>query len=431
MWSWCTKDTPLPIGNELLKNISNSAEIERNCVSINIDMGNPKSTIIANIFCNTDETTDPTPPNLACELIAKKPNDKMIVNSTCRSTSCGINHQCKKNDAVKKLADKGVDILNIRYGSGIHLSACSRYFLFSYESTTYDDAREKCCALGMKLLSVKSAAKRYCLATLTKSYMEKTGDNDISDVFWTSGTDLDCKGNYRWCSVDRAFVKSEVRWANIKPIVKSERCVTIQMSDMETNTALQTADCSAIKRFVCEVRQSGTTVQSIQDECIDLIGLSKDEVDGLDITKNYTYSMKCFLKCVADNLGMIIFGNMKGGNTLRLMEKYDKENYDFIKNTQTINLCNTKLVPNSDVCQSTYEMFLCGISRQRQFFNKIMSPNNKSNYNDNEPTLMPEIPRACYNRMNVRCGRNVFYQLILILYAFLTHLLNKNRYKDV
>ncbi|XP_065340132.1 uncharacterized protein LOC135939591 [Cloeon dipterum] len=392
MWSWCTKDTPLPIDDDLLLDITdNSDKTDNNCVSISINISTSKYSM-PNILCNTDETTDPSPPHLACELIAKKPNDKMIVNSTCMGARCGINRQCKKKDAIKKFADKGVDLSNMRYGFGEHFSACNRYFLFSNESTTFDDAREKCCALGMQLLSVKSATKRICLSKLARKY------RDIADEFWTSGTDLDCKGNFRWCSVDRAFLKSEVLWAAGEPNGKEGRCVTIKMSTMFGSTTLQTTDCGAKKRYVCEARQSGTTVKSILNRCTTLIGLQKDQVDALQDTENYTYAMKCYLKCVGDGLEMIDNGYLQCGYTMRLFEKFDVETSLKTKDN-AIDQCNTKMDPNGDACQSVYEMFVCVKEQLPQGFNKILFDNLGV-----EPAA--KIPRTCYYQQNVMCTLN-------------------------
>jgi hypothetical protein len=81
-----------------------------------------------------------------------------------------------------------------------------------------------------------------------------TKDNlDIAGEFWTSGMDGECNGNYRWCSVDRAFLKKEVLWAPNHPSKIKGNCVSVNMHPLTTNNTLQSASCEAKKQFICEV----------------------------------------------------------------------------------------------------------------------------------------------------------------------------------
>jgi Lectin C-type domain len=112
---------------------------------------------------------------------------------------------------------------------------------------TYEEARKKCCSYGTSLLSIKTAAKRKCISKLTKDYP------DIAGEFWTSGTDGECDGNYRWCSVDRAFLKKEVLWAPNHPSKNKGQCVSVKTHPAAPNNTLQSASCDVKKRFICEV----------------------------------------------------------------------------------------------------------------------------------------------------------------------------------
>jgi len=112
---------------------------------------------------------------------------------------------------------------------------------------TQEKAREICCSMGMKLLSVKTSAKRKCLSKLTKDYPDTTGE------YWTSGSDAGCDGNFRWCSVDRAFLKKEVTWAKSEPDTKRGDCVLTNTSKVERNSLLLAENCNVQKKFICEV----------------------------------------------------------------------------------------------------------------------------------------------------------------------------------
>jgi Lectin C-type domain len=112
---------------------------------------------------------------------------------------------------------------------------------------TYEEARKKCCSYGTTLLSIKTAAKRKCISKLTKDYP------DIAGEFWTSGTDGECEGNYRWCSVDRAFLKKETLWDPNQHSMDKGKCVSVKTHPLATNNTLQSASCDVKKRFICEV----------------------------------------------------------------------------------------------------------------------------------------------------------------------------------
>jgi len=102
--------------------------------------------------------------------------------------------------------------------------------------------------MNANLLSIKSNAKRICMAQLVKDYPDTTGE------YWTSGSDTGCDGNFRWCSVDRAFLKEEVRWAKSEPNLKKGDCVWTNTNMEEKNSLLYTDNCNAKKKFICEVK---------------------------------------------------------------------------------------------------------------------------------------------------------------------------------
>jgi len=83
---------------------------------------------------------------------------------------------------------------------------------------------------------------------LTKDYP------DIAGEYWTSGTDEGCDGNYRWCSVDRSFLKKEVQWGTSEPNNATGNCVWTRTSSNPKNESLYVENCNTKKKFVCEVR---------------------------------------------------------------------------------------------------------------------------------------------------------------------------------
>jgi hypothetical protein len=129
-----------------------------------------------------------------------------------------------------------------------------------------------CCALGTRLVALKTEAKRKCLTKLSKGSLSKSklsapllsncvciNHADYPDVigsYWTSGADIRCADNYRWCSVDRAFIRKEINWATGQPNNKSGDCVFMTTNAVNPkNTTLSTSSCMTKREFACEVRE--------------------------------------------------------------------------------------------------------------------------------------------------------------------------------
>jgi len=80
-----------------------------------------------------------------------------------------------------------------------------------------------------------------------------------------AGTDKDCDGKHRWCSIDKNFVSKEVKWKTGHPKLELD-CVYLE----NATHFLATADCSEEKNFLCEVRNEGTYGKAMQEECATL-----------------------------------------------------------------------------------------------------------------------------------------------------------------
>jgi len=111
---------------------------------------------------------------------------------------------------------------------------------------TFEEARQTCCSMGANLVSFKSPYKENSLLKLAKEYPDLAGE------YWTSGLDTGCNGNFRWCSVDRAFFKGVASWAKKEPNLERGNCVWTKLSYKKI-AVLSTDDCSVKKKFICEV----------------------------------------------------------------------------------------------------------------------------------------------------------------------------------
>jgi len=106
---------------------------------------------------------------------------------------------------------------------------------------------------------------------LTKDYP------DIIGEYWTSGTDEGCDGNYRWCSVDRAFLKKQVLWGTSEPKNATGDCVWTRTTNNPKNSTLHVQKCSTKKKFICEV----------------FINIFVDKCTAMEITHTKITNCKC------------------------------------------------------------------------------------------------------------------------------------------
>jgi hypothetical protein len=83
-----------------------------------------------------------------------------------------------------------------------------------------------------------------------------------------AGSDLECQGNFHWCSAGKDFYNKEVRWKTGHP--KPEfHCVYME----NATQLLVSADCNEEKRFLCEVRKQNTYAKAMQEECAEIWGI--------------------------------------------------------------------------------------------------------------------------------------------------------------
>jgi hypothetical protein len=77
----------------------------------------------------------------------------------------------------------------------------------------------------------------------------------LKTEFWTAGTNKGCPGSYEWCSKNAKLSNKEARWKSGFPAA-GENCVHATFYDRDSgeNSSIATADCTEVKRFVCEVK---------------------------------------------------------------------------------------------------------------------------------------------------------------------------------
>jgi len=79
-------------------------------------------------------------------------------------------------------------------------------------------------------------------------------------------------GKFQWCSNYRDFEPKEVTWGVGEP-KSGASCVFLKHKGVNASD-LATSDCAEQKRFICDVRQEGTEGIAMQQECLDIWGIT-------------------------------------------------------------------------------------------------------------------------------------------------------------
>ncbi|CAB3387046.1 Hypothetical predicted protein [Cloeon dipterum] len=185
-----------------------------------------------------------------------KPNPKPCIAS-CPSEVCKRNKT--KFDSNNTLI--GFNLFGNWY------EGCGRNFLITAESGNWTSANRQCCDIGMNLASIESAGKLGCFSKI----VEKFGTESYGD-FWLSGTDLGCPSDFWWCSLNRGFDNSELKWKAGHP---KSGCVYLESRN--GSVLLATADCTEKKKYLCEARKKATVQKGTQGECAEIWNITSSE----------------------------------------------------------------------------------------------------------------------------------------------------------
>ncbi|XP_065348102.1 uncharacterized protein LOC135944810 [Cloeon dipterum] len=236
---------------------------------------------------------------------------------------------------------------------GVWKSKNYRIFLFGNQSKTWNDAKETCCAIGMKLLSLDAD---YKYSTLSQVIAGK--DNaTLSAKYWTSGTDNGCPGAFGWCAENK-LVRNAL-WAPGEPRA-GNYCVVADVRT--TNTTLMTADCTQSLRFICETRDTSNATsagETIKDECAANFNVSIAEQDRIFNSTSFSRRIKCFLKCVGEAGGLMVNGRIVDGQLIKLAEILSQnDNEKLMENLKAVDECSN--IRGMNECDMIASVFQCG-----------------------------------------------------------------------
>ncbi|XP_065350639.1 uncharacterized protein LOC135946358 [Cloeon dipterum] len=338
-FSWCTKNGSSEMTGSVdlwapgqPDNLSGS----ENCVHLNIKKENTtvyltdKKCTNINVFSCQGPTTPPPPcsspvcPNITC-----KRNMSLYTNST------------KEGKTSYYLTNPDM------FGSWYKKN--SRFYFYSYsnQSQTFLGAMKACCDLGMNLLSLQFDYKFDAVIAGIKERYANPGN------FWTSGTDSGCESTFGFCAVKRLLRKDTNNWQPGQPnnAGGAENHLVVFINGSSALMADFNGDVKL--RYICESRDTSNSDSAGKSHPI------RGEIDNMLNNTNYDLRMKCFIKCIGENSGLMIDGKFIESEVLAILEKLAVGNLeDLKKNLMIVDECSNSS-GGMDECDKAAQMIKC------------------------------------------------------------------------
>ncbi|XP_065346596.1 uncharacterized protein LOC135943858 [Cloeon dipterum] len=293
-WSWCEPNGPTVFANGLVWEYPQPDNNGGNesCVHFRFTL-NSTGTIMTDRNCANKYI-------FACKS-ALQTTPKPCVAS-CPTESCEINDILFETNFYVKIDFNVLYCCPDFFSYGNWYDGCGRNFLTYTSISNWTFARKSCCDIGLTLASMESVGKSSCFSRIVSKFAPATfGD------YWLSGTDLGCDSNFHWCTLSRDFVNPEVKWKEGHPKPNLD-CVYLEVRN--GSVLLATDNCAQNKSILCEVRKKGTFGRAMQTECAEIWDITVDQIDLLMnvsafLTATISLNLKCFLKCVGVEIGMV------------------------------------------------------------------------------------------------------------------------------
>ncbi|CAB3367231.1 Hypothetical predicted protein [Cloeon dipterum] len=259
----------------------------------------------------------------------------------------------------------------------------------------FSGAMAACCEIGMSLLSLEYDYKYKSVIAAIKNNVTS------SDYFWTSGSDKGCESNYGYCTAKR-LLRKEAIWASGQPdnADGNESAVAVyitdakaQLSDFNEESKYRyICEASSIARDTSKAKSGGSAVR---DECASIYNVSQAEIDTvLNNTNQLDLRLKCFLKCLGENSGLMINGKFLENEVLAILENLAHGNLeDLQKNMGIMDDCG-KASTGMDECDKAAQMIGCSNEKAPDVLNGVIMAMDQSIPVEKAP--LP--PKAyCYN----------------------------------
>ncbi|XP_059490115.1 uncharacterized protein LOC132205194 [Neocloeon triangulifer] len=357
-FSWCTKNGSLAVDSTKLpwapgqpQNYNNS----ENCLHLNVTKAtatfqfSDRSCTDLQIFsCQGPPTPAPS----------------------CSSPVCP-NITCTKNATLYTTQGNSQYLTNPK-SFGNWFTYQGRSYLFSppNKTATFVEAMQVCCQVGMTLLSLEYDYKYKSIVAAIKE------NTSSSDFFWTSGSDRGCKANFGYCTVKR-LLRAEAVWAPGQPDDRDGNESGVVVFINSSNAQLFDFNEESKFRYICEARDTSRAKSggsAVKDECASIYNVSQTEIDSLlNSTFKKDLRLKCFIKCLGENSGLMVNGKFLENEVLAILEKFAGGNLDELqKNMGIVDECGNSS-NGMDECDKAAQMIKCSSEKAPDVLNGIIT----------------------------------------------------------
>ncbi|KAH8328283.1 hypothetical protein KR067_007662, partial [Drosophila pandora] len=122
----------------------------------------------------------------------------------------------------------------------------SHYFFESKKETNWFDAYEYCRSMDTHLITFETMDEW----NLISEYMK---DKELTNFYWTSGTDLANHGKHKWFSNGKPIKLNIWRIGEPNNFGGNEHCDAFYIIPETQQSALNDEQCVTLRRFICEV----------------------------------------------------------------------------------------------------------------------------------------------------------------------------------
>ncbi|XP_059468637.1 uncharacterized protein LOC132192615 isoform X2 [Neocloeon triangulifer] len=327
-------------------------------------------------------------------------------NIKCATPICPRANCSKDPTYFKAMLDDATMYLSEPAKHGIWTNVGSRTYMVSNESDlrTYQEAAAACCSIGLKQISLQQS---YLYESVKKAL---TGANVTSGKFWTSGTDMECEGNFAFCTTNK-LLGAEARWSSTQMNVsgKSPNCVSL-----DANVALSKDSCDSKFRYICEGRLPTPSLgaESRQD-CATLYGLAMPDVRRTLEVGPLNQKENCFIWCFAEESGVFENGKLVEEAIFSILFELSQGNETKLKDMYyAVNFC-LNLTKNFEPCERAGSLLKCGREKASEMINLLRDRVEKS-ANVETPFLFPPMLSQSACPVDYSCEINKTRQMLFL-----------------
>ncbi|XP_059481724.1 uncharacterized protein LOC132200338 [Neocloeon triangulifer] len=354
-FSWCSKNGSLLVdSSKQLWDIGQpDFAQDQHCLHLNVDKANATYQI-SDQLCNNSYVfacQGPTTPAPAC------------------SSPICPNFTCTKNLSLFENSTTG-DFLKAPDLHGSWFKNKGRVYMFSFAYKTYLGALQGCCEIGMSLLSLEFDYKYLSLQLAIQENVTQ------EDTFWTSGSDQGCESSFGYCSAKR-LLRKEAIWALGQPDNAKGSENSLAVSINETRAQLADFNAERTFKYICETRDSSspntTGASAIQNECAAVYNVSEAEISTLLSKPQFDIRIKCFMKCLGENTGLIVDGKVIARDILAIVEKMANGSVDEMKKNFLIMDDCSNSAKGMDECDQAAQLIQCTNDKAPNIVNGVIN----------------------------------------------------------